>query len=135
MSVRDPLYWLPDRTPTWSDVVTVVSAVVLLYATRSAEPSGWVWPWVAAGVVLVVITVGPIANTSVGRSFGDWSQNIGVGGRLVVMIVLLIMLFAVERMVAIPSRIGLSVARGGLIAIVVLLSASVLRFREVSGWR
>jgi hypothetical protein len=51
------------------------------------------------------------------------------------MIVLLIMLFAVERMVAIPSRIGLSVARGGLIAIVVLLSASVLRFREVSGWR
>lgn len=108
---------------------------MLLYATGFAEPFGWEWPWVAAGIVLVAIGAGPLANTAVGRSFGDWFHDIGMGGRLVVMAVLLIVLFAVEGMVAVPSQIVVSVANGGLIGIVVLVSVWVLNAGEISGWR
>jgi hypothetical protein len=112
-----------------------MSAVVWLYATRVAEPSGWEWPWVAVGVVLVVIGAGPIASTSVGRSFRDWFRDIGGIGRIIVVALSAVGLFGVEQLLAIPSRISLSVVNGGLIGIVVLVSVSILRAGGVSGWR
>jgi len=81
--------WLPNHTPTWGTVFGWVLVAVSLSIDLFVEPISWMWLWVVAGFVLMMIAFGPASRTSVGRRIGDWFQESTMGERALLIVLFL----------------------------------------------
>ena len=95
--------FVPDYTPTWIDGFVAIIAAFELFTNLSGESSGWEWPWVAAGFALCLFLAGPIAKSSVGRFAGDWFREVGISGRVIVIVLFAIGLYSLFSLFSIPS--------------------------------
>jgi hypothetical protein len=67
--------YLPDRSPTWLDVLIVVfGSIVIGSMLQSLSPSSL--PAVALGFVGAAILLGPVAQTRVGKRIDEWETEI-----------------------------------------------------------
>jgi hypothetical protein len=128
-----PGRWLPDRTPTWTDVlVGVLGAVLFLSSLTTLARPGWAW--VAAGFVATVVVLGPVAQSSVAARVGEWSRAGGtlVGVALVATFVAVAWLL--RDVVGVPQPVLSGLASGVFLASAAFVAAHVLARRTVEGW-
>ncbi|SIQ88084.1 hypothetical protein SAMN05421858_0680 [Haladaptatus litoreus] len=126
--------WLPNRPPTWVEVGTTVLCSIGI--VMNIFPSDSIsWNWVVAGFVLFAVTLGPASNSSFGKRVGSWFRGIGVGGR-----VLVIVLYAVGVLWALltfdlPTARITSFIAGLWLAIVLFQLAHVADAGEIDEWK
>ena len=113
--------FVPDYTPSWIDGFMVVIAAFELFTNLSGESSSWEWPWVVAGFALCLLLAGPIAKSSVGRFVGDWFQEIGIAGRILVIVLFAIGWYGLFSMFSIPSGPVINGANGVFLWVLVFV--------------
>jgi hypothetical protein len=70
-----PSTWLPDRPPTWADLL--VTGFVVWLGVEGPPLRTVAWPLVAVGFVSTAVLLGPIANSSFGTRVGQWFEAVG----------------------------------------------------------
>jgi hypothetical protein len=124
--------YFPDRSPTWSEVLTVVTAPVSIGSwLQLLSPSSL--PAVALGFVGAAILLGPVAQTRVGKQIDRWATEIGRLGRATVIALFAIAVIVALGFEAIPTGLY-GVSLGIFLFSVLLLAAYVLHERPIEGW-
>lgn len=126
--------WLPDRVPTWADVVlAVLIAFEVWTEIRPGEPFSW--PHAAVGFVAALVAMGPGTETRVGKAVGRWFRRIGTLGRGVAILLYFVGLFVVFETVGTPPEGPTTgFVMGFLSAAGLLIVVHVASAREVNGW-
>lgn len=129
MSSRNLSVWPADRNPSRLDIVVGIWAIFqsLLFFSATDTPVSWVW--LVVGAVVLVIVMGPVAASPVGKRIGAWSKAIGGAGRIVAIVIAFAAISAVEAMVAIPTTPAMNFLTGGLFAIGVVIVLEAIRTR------
>lgn len=125
--------WVPDRQPTWTDVLMGVLAVFWWPINILGEPL--LWSWVAVGFVALVVAAGPGANSTPGKELGHWFRSIGVAGRAAVIVLFIISFWVVQATFHVPPRPVISLGTGIISAIPVIVAAHLLIAGRPTGWR
>ena len=126
--------WLPERTPTWTDV-TMAGLGLLLLSLSLVTSAAIAWPVVAVGAVLSIVAMGPFATTRIADRLDAWAEARGRRGRLVV-----IGLFAVGTWLAVwladaPATALTSFATGIFAGTAVFVAIHVWSAGEIDGWK
>ena len=124
--------WLPDRRPTWTDVLVGVFAVVWAIVELSVEPLSWAW--VTVGSLSFLVAGGPVARSAIGQSVGDWFRAIGPTGRGLAILLFAIAVWAIYATFDVPSRPVTSFTVGLMCAIPLFVFAHVLVAGRPEGW-
>ncbi|MCH7661148.1 MAG: hypothetical protein IH933_11425 [Euryarchaeota archaeon] len=135
MSVRSALSsYFPNRPPTWMEVV-IVAVVAVSFAPSFFSPSTLLWPAVLFGFLGFLVVAGPVANTTLGKEFGDWFQRIGGVGRLFVVFLFVVGVLALLQFSLVPPAWVDDTIAGMFLGIVVYMLSYILLAGGVSGWR
>lgn len=132
MSTGSISAWLPDRTPTWGDVVAGIAAGIWLLI--DTKPSGWDLPWVAVGCVVIIVGFGPATKTTFGNFIRNRSEESGVVWRVLILSLIIVVFFGAEYTLNIQSETAVSFINGVFLGFIVSVSVFVLYTGEVSGW-
>lgn len=125
--------YLPDRPPTWSDVVIVVSGPISIGIwVQSFQPSSL--PSVALGVVSAAILLGPVAQAQVGKRIDRWGTEIGPLGRATVIALFAIAVIVAFGFEATPTALIRDFGLGIFMFSVLVLAAHLLHERRIKGW-
>lgn len=136
-----PAAWIPDRPPRKIEVAlalffTIVLVPAQFLVAESISPSA-----AAAGLLVTLLVIGPVASSRLGRRIGDRFRSIGIAWRALLLAVFVVPLFVagadVPRPVGVagtvvPHPVGIGFVLGSMAAILALLWAQLLRFRTVS---
>lgn len=123
--------FFPDRPPTKSDLVSAVCGVLLVALNVSTIHD---WRWVAVGVVVGVVVLGPFAQSPTGQRVGSAFRDIGIGGRIVVIavglpaVLALLFLSPISRELAVDAMVGI------MLLVPVYVVAHLLVARDIGGW-
>lgn len=124
--------WIPDRSPTWIEVIIIASVVVQVPVVLTGnEPVSTLA--VALGFFVTVVAVGPVAHSSVGKVVGRWFRDIGKRGRATAIVAYAVGVWITNTVVGIPVEV-FHAGFGSLLAGAVFMLAHVLTARTVSGW-
>ena len=123
--------FFPNRPPTKSDLVSAVCGVLL--AAFNA-PTVRDWRWVAVGVVVGAIVLGPLARSPLGQRIGSVVRDLGIEGRLLVIAIGFVAVLALLFLPPIPAEIGVDVMVGVMILIPVYVFAHLLVARDIGDW-
>ncbi|WP_436909764.1 hypothetical protein [Halosimplex marinum] len=128
-----PGRWLPDRTPTWTDVLVGILGAVLFLSnlTTLARPD---WPWVAGGFVATAVVLGPVAQSSVAARVGERFRDGGTLVGVALIATFVAVAWVLRDVVGVPQPILSGVASGVFLASAVFVAAHVLLRRAVEGW-
>ena len=133
MSAEEVLsLWLPDRQPTWTDVLVGVFAVVWIFVELRSEPLSWAW--FTVGFLSFLVAGGPVARSAIGQSVGDWFRTIGPTGRILVILLFAIAVWAIYATFDVPRRPVTSFTVGLMCAIPLFVFAHVLVAGRPEGW-
>ena len=124
--------WLPDRQPTWTDVLVGVFAVGWVIVELRGEPLSWAW--FAVGFLSFLVAGGPAARSSIGQVVGDWFRAIGPAGRGIVILLFAIGVWVTYATFDVPSRPVTSFTVGLMCAIPLFVFAQVLVAGRPEGW-
>jgi len=123
---------LPERTPTWTDLVLTVAALAQVgLFTRTVEIS---WPAFALGVALFAVGGGPVAASPGGTRVNQWSDSIGKRGRGLVIVLFAVLVWIGANTLPVSAAVVTSLGSGGLVAVAVLVGVQLLTAREIDGW-
>lgn len=125
---------LPPRPPTRMDLFAVVLALIILVTDSplSQNPdSGIAWPVAAVTFVLGVLIAGPGARSPLGRSFAQWSNDIGYAGRLLVFGGGMVVIAIAFSMLPIPEQVLSGFFVGILSSVVVIVPVNYLHAKTV----
>lgn len=132
MASYGPAALLPERTPTWSDLVLTVFAVAQVgLFTRTVEVS---WPAFALGAALFAVVFGPVAASPAGERVNEWVDSIGKRGRGLGIILFAVLGWIGANTLPISSAVVTSLGSGGFVAVAVIVGVQLLTAREVDGW-
>jgi hypothetical protein len=133
MASESGLGWLPDRAPTWIDVLAGAFAVVLFLSNASeiARPNRI---WAVGGFLVAAALLGPVGRSSlVGRASGwSWIAERVVFYALVAVTVAVV--WVVRRNLGFPPGALSALATGGFLAVTVFVTLHVLSRRAVEDW-
>ncbi|MXV61537.1 hypothetical protein GS429_05545 [Natronorubrum sp. JWXQ-INN-674] len=121
----------PNRPPTKSDLVGAVCGVLLVALNASTVDD---WRWVAVGVVIGALVMGPLAQSPIGRQIDSMARDLGIGGRILVIaiggaaVVAFVFLPPISGEIAVDTMIGVAL----LIPFYVL--GHLLVARDLGGW-
>jgi hypothetical protein len=125
--------YFPDRPPTWSDVVTVVSGLLYIgISVQSFQSSSL--PAVALGFSSTVILIGPVAQTRVGKRIGRWVTEIGPDGRATVIGLFAIAVIVTFVFVGTPPEFIREAVLGTMMGYLLVMAAHILKERRIEGW-
>lgn len=125
---------VPERPPTWREVVASVSIVVLLVIVSqemSVESSSWAG--LAFGILTTWLVAGPLATSSIGRRIDAWGEESGLGTSIGVLLCLVLTVLAVFTWL-IPSQMESGLVVGFLLGTLGWFLVHVVSAGEVSGW-
>jgi hypothetical protein len=126
-------HYLPDRPPTWSDVVTVVSGILSIGVwLQSFRPLSL--PMVTLGFGGTAILLGPVARTRVGDRINKWRTEIGPAGRVSVIALFAIAVIVAVGLEATPTALIRDFGLGVFMFAVLVLAAHLLHERRIKGW-
>lgn len=124
--------WVPDRQPTWTDVLVSMFAIGRVTIELRSEPlSG---AWFTVGFLSFLVAGGPVARSAIGRSVGDWFRAIGPTGRGLVILLFAIAVWATYARFDVPSRPVTSFTVGLMCAIPLFVFAHVRVAGRPEGW-
>ncbi|ERG91319.1 MAG: hypothetical protein J07HQW1_01353 [Haloquadratum walsbyi J07HQW1] len=126
--------YFPDRPPTWTEVLIGVLVGVQI-VPDILSPFTVSWSAAITGFLAFSVALGPGANSSLGRQIGQWFREIGVTGRVAVIVVFALTTVVVFRFDAVPDALITDAASGGLFAVFLYLIIYILWAGEVSGWK
>jgi|SRR5699024_4688537 len=129
MSSRHLSVWPTGRDPSRLEIVVGIWAIFQSFLFFSATDTPVSWVWLAVGVVVWAIAMGPVAASSVGKRFGAWFKGISGAGRIVAIVMAAAMIWAVETTVVIPTTPGMNFLTGGLFAIGIITLLESIRTR------
>ncbi|MXR52072.1 hypothetical protein GRX03_10735 [Halovenus sp. WSH3] len=124
---------LPDRPPTWGDVVAVVSYSLLL-GLRPQLLSLSSLPAVAIGLCSGAVFSGLIAHTGVGTRVDEWWGDIGVLGRVTAIVPILFAVIVLIGVGPVPAALASNVGIGIGLFGVLRIAVHVLRSDGIEGW-
>jgi len=125
--------YLPDRPPTWSDVVIVISGSMTIGIwLQSLQPSSLLA--VAFGFVGAVILFGPVAQTRAGKQINKWGTEIGSLGRATVIAVFAIAVTVAFSFEATPTARVRDIGLGLLLFAVLALAVNLVHERRIKSW-
>ena len=125
---------LPPRPPTRMDLFSVALGLYILateFPLNQSSGAGIMWPIAVVMFVLVVLTSGPAARSSLGQSFTQWFQDIGYGGRLLVVVSAMAMMAIVLLTLPVPGQAVDGFFIGLISSVVVVVSANYLHAKTV----
>lgn len=124
--------WLPDRQPTWIDLIVGISAVCwVIVRTQRTSLS---WSWVAIGFVAYLTSAGPVANSAIGHSVGRWFRSIGFAGRATVIGLFAISVWAVDSAFDVPKQPVTSFVGGMMCGIALSIVLYLSMIGRPKGW-
>ena len=134
MSFIRPSAWLPDRTPTWTDVTMTALGLALL-GLNLVTSTAIAWPVVAVGAVLSIGAMGPFSTTRTADRLEAWAEARGGRGRLLV-----VGLFVAGTLLAVwpadtPATLLTSFAAGIFAGTAVFVAIHVWAAGEIDGWQ
>lgn len=132
--VLAPATWLPDRPPTWSELLLTVASLFMIGGLFTTLPSVS-WPAVAVGAVGAVVAMGPFAATTTGQRIDDWGDRIGGRGKLAVIAVFAVATGLAPALSLVPVAVVTNVTAGILLGTAVYVLGHLAAARSVSGWR
>lgn len=118
--------WSPERPPTWTDVLVGLLALIWI-PLNLASLRTIHWGWVFLGVLIGLVSTGPIANSRTGKRVGRWFRGIGVGGRLACILSFFVAVWLVSDRVDVPSETVTSAVAGFMLSLVSYLLVHALR--------
>ncbi|WP_135364200.1 hypothetical protein [Halosimplex halophilum] len=128
-----PGRWLPERTPTWTDVLVGILGAVLFLSNLTTLP-GLDWPWVAGGFVATAVVLGPVAQSSLAARVGEWSRGGGALVGVALIATFVAVAWVLRDVVGVPQPVLSGVASGVFLASAAFVAAHVLSQRTVEGW-
>jgi phage shock protein PspC (stress-responsive transcriptional regulator) len=134
MDVARPAAWVPDRPPTWSELLLTVASLFMIGGLFRTLPYVS-WPAVAAGSVGAVAVMGPFAATTYGRRLDDWGRRIGGRKKIAVVAGFAVALGLAPTLSVVPVAFVTNFAAGILLGTAVYVVAHLAAARSVSGWR
>lgn len=121
----------PDRPPTWAEMLyAVVMGVIAGLSFVPASLPG-AWPAFLAGVVAFGAFAW-LAHSSLGERADERIDALGLGGKLVLLVVLVAVVAAPT--VIVPAETFDGFAAGGLTGTVLYYLAYAVLAGEISGW-
>ncbi len=126
--------WVPDRTPTWTDVL-VACLVLVWIPVNLASLETIYWGRMAIGFVVGVISLGPVAASPIGRRIGTWFREIGATGRAIAIVLFAVAVLITGQRVDVPSEHVTSAVGGFMLALLGFTFAHVALADEISGWK
>ena len=125
--------YLPDRPPTWSDAVVVVSGPISIGIWLQSSPPLSL-PAVTLGFGSSAILLGPVAQTRVGKRIDRWGTEVGPLGRVTVITLFAIAVILAFSFEATPTALVRDVGLGIYLFGVLVLAAHMLHERRIDGW-
>lgn len=124
--------WLPDRSPTWAEVLFVIfiGLQTPMFLEQNDQLSALA---VGFGFVVTIVAMGPVAHSSVGEVVDRWFRAIGKGGRATVIVAYAVGLWITMAIVEVPVEV-IQAGFGSLLAVAAFMVAHLLTARMVSGW-
>ncbi|QLH82853.1 hypothetical protein [Halosimplex pelagicum] len=133
MESETGIAWLPDRTPTWTDVLVGALAGVLFLSDLTTV-AGLQWTWVAGGFVGTALVLGPVARSSLGARASEWSRAGGALGGIALIAAFVALAWVVREVVGVPQAVLSGLASGVFLAVTVFVALHVACRRTVEGW-
>jgi len=125
--------WLPERPPTWTDVLA--GLLILVWLPLNVGDLQTIYlSWFLFGSVAGLVSMGPLANSLIGERTGTWFRKIGVLGRAVSILAFVDIVWFVRGQVDLPGKIVTSAIGGFLLSILVYTLSYILSAGEISGW-
>ncbi len=132
MDSYGPAGLLPERTPTWSDIVLTVFAIMQVgLLTRIVDVS---WPAFALGAALFAALFGPVAASTIGERVNQWADSIGKRGRGLVIVLFAVLVWIGANTLPVSAAVVTSFGSGGFVAVALIVALQLLTAREVDGW-
>jgi len=125
--------YFPDRSPTWIDLLIAILIGVEV-GLDVISPATISWRAAVTGFLVFSVALGPGANSPLGRRIGRWFRNIGVTGRLVVIVIFTIAAVITVRFDTVPTDLIADAASGGLLSTFLYLITYILCAGGVSDW-
>ena len=126
--------WYPERAPTWADVFVVVLALVGL--SRHLIGTGPIhWGWVIVGFLIGLGSLGPLANSTVGRQAGAWFREIGGTGRIATTALAALVAAIVASQFDVSTAVAASFGIGAIVSVFVYVMGHILSARKIDGWK
>ncbi|WP_336001035.1 hypothetical protein [Halorientalis halophila] len=123
-----PRNWFPDGTSGRTDIAVAGLALVVV-AQNAVIGTALAWSWAVVGFVTFAVAMGPVASSGFGSRVGTWFREIGVAGRVLVIVAFAVAAwFARTTVEAVATPLS-SVGTGGLFAVVVFVAARTLYTR------
>ncbi|WP_121744185.1 hypothetical protein [Natronorubrum halophilum] len=123
--------FFPNRPPTKGDLVSAVCGILLVALNASTVHD---WRWVAVGVVVGAIVLGPLAQSPVGRRVEVSFRDLGIDGRILVLVVGIVAVLALLFLSPIPIEIAVDVLVGVMILVPFYVLAHLLVARDIGDW-
>ncbi|WP_245724305.1 hypothetical protein [Natronorubrum texcoconense] len=92
------------------------------------------WRWVAVGVVVGAIVLGPLAQSPIGRRIGSATRNLGPDGRILVIAIGIVAVLALLFLPPVPAEIAVDGMIGVMITVPLYVLAHLLVARDLGDW-
>ena len=125
--------YFPDRSPTWTEVLIVLLVIVGFVPSFFATPpqSSFVF---AAGFVLALVLVGPVANSRPGRRLNESFDRFSPLARVFVLTFVILGIGLPFWVGPLPNWVLGDATIGAVISMLVYYIAFVAIAGEISGW-
>ncbi|WP_440766428.1 hypothetical protein [Natronorubrum sp. DTA7] len=123
--------FFPNRPPTKSDLVGAVCGVLLAALNASTVHD---WRWVAVGVVIGAIVLGPLAQSPIGRRIESATRDLGPDGRILVIAIGIVAVLVFLFLPPIPGEIAVDGIVGVMITVPLYVLGHVLVARDLGDW-
>ncbi|WP_440772431.1 hypothetical protein [Natronorubrum sp. DTA28] len=123
--------FFPDRSPTKVDLVSAVCGVLLVALNASTVRD---WRWVAVGIVVGAIVLGPLAQSPIGRRIGSATRNLGINGRFLVIAIGIVAVLALLFLPPVPTEIAVDGLVGVMITVPLYVLGHLLVARDLGDW-